>query len=549
MNEQDIKKILPEWTLSYTLSEKRGEKLYQAERTLGETVKYSTIRIVNIPADKDEAEKLSARFTNEEDYRRYISDCVRQKKAELQLLRTLSEKPGIVSLRESYDVSNNDETGYILIARYDYIEPLERYIRSNGFTVGNTIRMGVDICRGLEVLRNNKIVHGNIRPENIYINSLGRFRLGGFDIDLIRNVKRLPKKTISALRYISPEMCLGEKRDYRSDIYALGMVLYSMLNGGKLPFEDEYGQDRALKMRLLGEALPRPAYDVGKLTDIVMKACSFNPDDRYETPLLMRQDLESAFAELKKAMLDKEAQSKINKQSRAAMTFSDNRKPFEDGDDFDEKAFDKMAEKKRREQRSGIKSTLIALCSMFVILGLCVAAYFGIGREIGDYNIELPTKYNYVYNGKTKSPKVTIDGLTEGKQYIVSYSDNKKVGTATVTVRGIGRFRGTKSTTFDITPPACKNFAVGEVTENTVKLTWDMNKSADDYRIYIYNQDGEWERLMTLQSYETECVIEDLEPQTTYKFKLIAGCKSDGEVYTSKSVTTSAETLQHIGWW
>lgn len=549
MSEQVIKKILPDWSLSYTLSEKKGEKLYQAERAIGDATKYSVIRTISIPADKEEEESLREQFPDENEYRKYVSSCVKRRKEELQFLRKLCEKPGIVCMRESYDVSNNDETGYLLIARYDYLEPLERYIASNGFTIGNAIRMGVDICHGLETLHKEKIIHGNVRPDNIYINSAGRFRLGGFDIDLIKGRKKLPEKTISSLRYLSPEMCMGESKDVTSDVYALGMVLYGMLNGGKLPFEKEYGQDRALKMRLLGEPIQRPAYDAGKLTDIVMKACSFDPKDRYATPFLMRHDLELAFAEFRDALIEKRAASRVEPNYQS-MTFSDNRKPYDDTDDFDEKAFDKMAEKKRREQRGGIKMTLTALGVMTVILLLCVATYFGIGRDIESYGIHLEEGYNYTYNGKEKEPQVTLNGLTEGKQYEVSYSKNKNVGEATVTVKGIGRFRGSKTKTFKITPPKCKNFKVGEVTENTVELTWEKASRATDYRIYIYNSETKsWERIQTVQASETKCVIEGLEPETSYRFRIKTGYKVDNTVYTSKATTVSTETLKHEGWW
>lgn len=548
MNEQDIKKILPEWSLSYTLSEKKGEKLYQAERAIGDATKYSVIRTISIPADKEEEERLSERLANVDEYKKYVSECVKRKKEELRLLRKLCEKPGIVCMRESYDVSNNDETGYILIARYDYIEPLNRYISSNGLTVGNAIRMGVDICHGLESLHKENIIHGNVRPDNIYINSAGRFRLGGFDIDLIKGRKQLPEKTISALRFISPEMCMGEGKDVTSDVYALGMVLYSLLNGGKLPFENEFGQDKALKMRLLGEPIPRPAYDAGKLTDIVMKACSFDPKNRYASPLLMRHDLEAAFAEFREAFLEKRAADR-DEQSGRSMTFSDNRKPYEDSEKFDEKAFDKMAEKKRREQKNGAKMTAAALGIMTAILLLCVAVYFGIGRDIESYGVHLDSGYNYTYDGELKQPTVTLNTLTEGKQFIVSYSNNKKIGEATVTVKGIGRFRGEKTETFKILPPSCTDFKSAEATESSVKLTWKKASAATEYRIYLYNSEtNSWKKLKTVPSSDNSCVIEGLEPETSYKFRIKTGYKTGGSVYLSKSVATTAETLKHEGW-
>lgn len=66
----------------------------------------------------------------------------------------------------------------------------------------------------------------------------------------------------------------------------------------------------------------------------------------------------------------------------------------------------------------------------------------------------------YEYNGKYRKPAVTVSGLTEGEDYIVSYSGNKDAGTATVTVKGIGSYCGTISRQFTITPYDISRLAV-----------------------------------------------------------------------------------------
>lgn len=544
MNEQDIKKILPEWTLSYIISEKRGEKLYQAEKQSGDTTKYSTIRAINIPADKEELEEMRAEFPQEDELKKHIEEKMKRKKAELQLLRSLCAKPGIVSMRESYDISNNDETSYLIVARYDYIETLDSYIRSNGLTIGAAIRMGIDVCKGLENIRKLEKVHGNVRPENIYVNDNGRFKLGGFDIDLIENRKTIADDDYSFLRYAAPEMCSGGRKIFASDVYSLGLVLYRILNGGKLPFENEYSQEKAVKMRLSGEPIPRPAYNAGKLTDVVMKACSYDPKDRYVTGYYMRKALEEAFEELQQAVIENKADL-IAENSSPMMTFSDNKKPDSNAEKFDEKTFDEMAEKKRLEKKDGRKSTILALCAMFAILILCAGAYLAVGRSIESYGIHIESDFNYVYDGEKKEPKVTLKGLTEGKQYIVSYSNNKSIGTAKITVTGIGRFRGKKTKSFKIIPDTCENFAASETTDGTIKLTWDKARHGHRYWLYIYNKaTGEWDRIKVLSGSRHSYTVKDLDPDTEYGFRLKTVFQKDEDIYTSKSAETAAKTAK-----
>lgn len=547
MNEKDIKKILPEWTLSYILSEKRGEKLYQAEKTSGDTTKYSAIRAISIPADKEEADELRAEFSQPDEYKKHIQELVKRKKSELQLLRSLCSKPGIVSMRESYDISNSDETSYLLVARYDYIESLDTYIRANGLTIGAAIRMGIDICRGLENVRKLELIHGNVRPENIYVNDNGRFKLGGFDIDLIENKKSISKDDIPAMRYASPEMTTGEGKYFSSDVYSLGLVLYGLLNGGKLPFENEYSQEKALEMRLSGKNIPRPAYNAGKLTDIVMKACSFDRKNRYTTPYYMRKALEDAFADLQQAILDNNGDM-IAENSSPMMTFSDNKKPDSAVETFDEKAFDELAEKKRREQSRERKSTALAFGSMFIILLLCVATYFGIGRDIKDYGINFDKEYDFCYTGDLKTPPVILKTLEEGKHYTVSYSNNKAIGTATVTVKGIGRFRGTNSKTFKITPEHCKNFKATGSKDTKIMLSWEAPPHANRYWICVYDEaKDEWERVKVLEAIETEYTVKNLQPDTEYRIMIRTAYDTADDTYVSSGVEISAKTAKAGG--
>ncbi|MDD6022566.1 MAG: protein kinase [Acutalibacteraceae bacterium] len=544
MNEQDIKKILPEWTLSYILSEKRGEKLYQAERTSGDMTKYAAVRAISIPADKEELNELRAEYPQEDEFKKKIADMMKRKKAELQLLRSFCSKPGIVCMREIYDISNSDETSYLIVARYDYIETLDSYIRSNGLTIGAALRMGIDICKGLENFRKLNMIHGNVTPENIYVNDNGRFKLGGFDIDIIEGKKPVDKDNISSLRYASPEACNGGEKVFSSDVYSLGLVLYGLLNGGKLPFENEYSQKKAFQMRISGEPIPRPAYNAGKLTDIVMKACSFDTKQRYVTPYYMRKALEEAFDELQQAVLDNKADL-ITQNSSPMMTFSDNKRPEKNIDDFNEKTFDEMAEKKRREKREGRKNILMSLGAMTVILLLCAAVYFGVGRSVQNYGVHLEKGYDYVYTGEKKEPEVTLKGLKEGKDYIVSYSQNTAIGTAKVTVTGIGRFRGKKTKEFEILPEACDRFEATNITDSSVTLSWDQSEHGKKYYIYIRNEETDsWDKLETVSGSQDSCSFAGLKPDTEYGFRIRAVYTTGGKEYKSKSTEVFVKTLK-----
>ncbi|MFQ8837631.1 MAG: hypothetical protein ACLR8L_07075 [Oscillospiraceae bacterium] len=90
---------------------------------------------------------------------------------------------------------------------------------------------------------------------------------------------------------MAPEVYAGEEYGFSVDTYSLGLVLYRMLNKNRGPFLPQppeaitfSSREQALARRMSGEPLPRPFYGEGRLGEIVLKACAFDPKDRYSSP-------------------------------------------------------------------------------------------------------------------------------------------------------------------------------------------------------------------------------------------------------------------------
>jgi len=103
-------------------------------------------------------------------------------------------------------------------------------------------------------------------------------------------------------------------------------------------------------------------------------------------------------------------------------------------------------------------------------------------------------KIKYLYDGKVKKPVVTVEGkghtLEEGKQYKVKYVNNKNVGTATVTITGIGEYTGTIIRKFTIFPKTSKLTKI-VLTKKGIKLNWKKRtEQADGYQIQYFTYEG-----------------------------------------------------------
>lgn len=99
---------------------------------------------------------------------------------------------------------------------------------------------------------------------------------------------------------MAPEVYAGAEYGFNVDSYSLGIVLYRLLNRNRTPFLPEppapitlKDREAALARRMSGEQIPPPYYAQGRLAEIVMKACAFDPRSRYNSPMQMRQELEA----------------------------------------------------------------------------------------------------------------------------------------------------------------------------------------------------------------------------------------------------------------
>ena len=159
------------------------------------------------------------------------------------------------------------------------------------------VKITLGICDALDYMHKRGIVHRDLKPENVMVGDDDQIKLIDFGIAMKEDARRLTFVSVSSLLgtpdYISPEQVKGARGDQRSDIYAVGIMLYEMLTG-RVPFVGP-NPLAVMNERVLNDVKPPRELNPEispELEEILYRALEREPRHRYATASEMMWDLE-----------------------------------------------------------------------------------------------------------------------------------------------------------------------------------------------------------------------------------------------------------------
>ncbi len=307
MTREELKKFEPLWDKWYIGEHLGGGSfgdVYRITCQVYERTYEAALKVISIPKDKAELNEVEMSCATKEETISYYDRMRQNITAEIDMMEQLKGRTNIVSFEDHDIIPHNQgkEPGYDIFIRMELLQDFGNVIagESKQWTDNREIvRLGTDIAEGLRICHGHKIIHRDIKLSNIFRSKDGDYKIGDFGI--ARNVSdaQLTMSIKGTYNFMAPEVYNREHYDFRADIYSLGMVLYQLLNKNRGPFlpldcvPTTEQKEQALIRRMSGDALEAPVYAKESLSAVILKACCYDKEMRYQSMDEFKQALQS----------------------------------------------------------------------------------------------------------------------------------------------------------------------------------------------------------------------------------------------------------------
>ncbi|MTA22683.1 MAG: Stk1 family PASTA domain-containing Ser/Thr kinase [Actinobacteria bacterium] len=272
---------------------------YQLQKLIATGGMASIYEAIDIRLDRHVAVKIMhPHLANDEEY---VTRFIREAKAAASL-----SHPNVVAIQDQGWNEGGVPAIFLVMELIEGFTLRELMHEKGALSIKEALRYFSPVLSALVAAHKLGVVHRDIKPENILISKDGRVKVA--DFGLARAATTGATMTIESsiilgsVSYLSPEQVSRGVSDARSDVYALGIVLFEMLTGQR-PFEGDSAIQIAYKH--VNERVPAPSTLKASITDkvdhIVLKATAPNPDQRYRDAAEMERDIQKIERELEPA--------------------------------------------------------------------------------------------------------------------------------------------------------------------------------------------------------------------------------------------------------
>ena len=264
---------LRDWKVTSFVGEDNGCEVYKVSRKIDKNTAQNAILRHAFVGKSNYIDERAEYFTEEADF-----------------IESVKELDGVSNYLDVYVQDNQNKKTCDLYIFTEELTSLEELMKTKTFAEDEVVDFGIQMSEMLETLEAKNIFHGNISPKNIFVTADGRYKIGGFtDFE----------GKIADTSFVAPEVYKQENVDYTTDIYSVGIIMYAMCNGGKIPFEsDSCDRKNACEERFSGKAVTAPSEGDEKLKSVIVIACQPNNANRWKNAGNIKNALTSIKTEI-----------------------------------------------------------------------------------------------------------------------------------------------------------------------------------------------------------------------------------------------------------
>ena len=303
--EEELRSFWPQWHVEKRLGSGGYGRVFQIYKDSYGMREYSALKVIQVSSAGAEAtvplSDTGQTVAVGQGVDRSAEEIPEVLMNEIRIMETLKGAPNIVLINEYYYRKSMDVSS--LFVRMELLTSFQNIlndrVRNNRrFSIAEVLKVGRDVCTALMYCEKKGIIHRDIKPDNIFLDSFGNYKVGDFGaskwMETVHATHTMTR--IGTESYLAPEVYFG-KYNNTVDIYSLGIVLYQLLNGGRIPFLPATGSytaqdvsNASYRRLVLREEVPslvgmRTGDGVvdAQLDGIIRKACNYDSHMRYRT--------------------------------------------------------------------------------------------------------------------------------------------------------------------------------------------------------------------------------------------------------------------------
>ena len=222
--------IWPGWYAVKLLGKGSFGAVYEINRNIRGTLEKSAMKVLRVPENDAEVASIQAQGVSWRNTEQYYESYVDGIQNEIRIMQRFVGNSHIVSYEDYAIRKRNNQIGWDLYIRMELLTGLPDYLKAHPYDEKLIVKMGMDIAQGLRDCHNKGIIHRDVKPENIFVNESGDFKLGDFGVSRSAPGSQDMLSFKGTFGYMAPEVLNAQNHSFTVDFYAIGIIGYEFLN-------------------------------------------------------------------------------------------------------------------------------------------------------------------------------------------------------------------------------------------------------------------------------------------------------------------------------